>query len=161
MILQQCCACVLTLFVYSSACARDGAPGDGRLNQVWLATGFVTHHFQSDLDLNGRNPGVGVEYRFSDTTALTAGRFFNSDRRHSRYAGAYYQPWTLRGVKLGAVVAGFDGYPKMRGGGWFLAVIPAATFEYKRVGVNIAVVPTYKDRLHGGISMQLKFKLWD
>ena len=117
MILQKCYACVLTLFVYSSACAQDGARGDVRLNKVWLATGFVTRHFQSNLDLNDRNPGVGVEYRFSDSMALTAGRFFNSDRQHSRYAGVYYQPWTLGGVKLGAVVGGVDSYPKMRGGG--------------------------------------------
>ena len=64
-------------------------------------------------------------------------------------------------MKLGAVVGAFDGYPKMRDGGWFPALIPAATFEYKRVGVNVAIVPTYKDRLHGGISVQLKFKVWE
>ncbi len=157
MTLRKLCACALTLFASSFASAEDGE----RLNQVWLDTGFVTYHFQDDLDLNGRNPGVGLEYRFSNTMALTAGRFFNSDRETSRYAGLYYQPWSVGGVKLGAVVGGFDGYPKMRDGGWFLALIPAATFEYKRVGVNIAVVPTYKDRLHGGISMQLKFKLWE
>ena len=150
-------ALALTLFAYSSASAQESEP----LHQVWIDTGFVTHHFQSDLELNGRNAGVGLEYRFSETMAATAGRFYNSDREHSRYAGLYYQPWTIGGVKLGAVVGAFDGYPKMRDGGWFLSVIPAATFEYKRVGVNIAVVPSYKNRLHGGISMQLKFKLWE
>jgi len=150
-------ALALTLFAYSSASGQESEP----LHQVWIDTGFVTHHFQSDLELNGRNPGVGLEYRFSETMAATAGRFYNSDREHSRYAGLYYQPWTIGGVKLGAVVGAFDGYPKMRDGGWFLAVIPAATFEYKRVGINIAVVPSYKNRLHGGISMQLKLKLWE
>ena len=29
------------------------------------------------------------------------------------------------------------------------------------ISLNVAAVPTYKDRLHGGISVQLKFKLWD
>ncbi len=62
---------------------------------------------------------------------------------------------------MGAVAGGFNGYPKMRDGGWFLAAIPTATIEYERVGINIAVVPTYKDRLHGGISVQLKFKLFE
>lgn len=157
MTLQKSCAFALTLF----ACAGASAQQSERLNEVWLDTGFLTYHFQDDLDLNGRNTGVGLEYRFSSTMAATAGRFYNSDRETSRYAGLYYQPWSVGGVKLGAVVGGFDGYPKMRDGGWFLAVIPAATFEYKRVGVNIAVVPTYKNRLHGGISMQLKFKLWE
>jgi hypothetical protein len=159
MTLKPLAALALTLFAYSSAFAQEA--GSARRNELWLDTGFATHHFQSDKNLNGRNPGIGVEYKFSQTMALTAGRFFNSDRQHSRYAGLYYQPWSLGGVRLGAVVGGFDGYPKMREGGWFLAAIPAATFEYKRVGVNVAVVPTYKDRLHGGISVQLKFKLWE
>ena len=135
--------------------------GSAKRSELWLLTGFATYHFQSDKDLNGRNPGVGLEYRLSDASALTAGRFFNSDRQHSRYAGMYYQPWTYGGVRFGGVVGGFDGYPKMRDGGWFPAIIPTATYEYKRVGINVAVVPTYKDRLHGGISVQLKFKLFD
>ena len=156
-------ALALTLFACSSAWGQD-APSERR-HEVWLSTGFATYHFESDKGLNGRNPGIGLEYRFTNTMAVTAGRFFNSDLQHTRYAGLSYQPWSVNlgshPVRLGAVVAGFDGYPKMRDGGWFLAVIPAAAFEYKRVGINVAVVPTYKDRLHGGISVQLKFKLWD
>ncbi len=159
MTLKSIGALALTLFACSGALAQEAE--STRRNELWLDTGFATYHFQSDKDLNGRNPGVGVEYKFSDTMAVTAGRFFNSDRQHSRYAGLYYQPWTWGGVRFGAVIGGFDGYPKMRDGGWFLAAIPAATFEYKRVGVNVAVVPTYKERLHGGISVQLKFKLWE
>jgi hypothetical protein len=159
MLLRPFAALALTLFAYLPALAQEA--DSGKRNALWLASGFATYHFQSDKDLNGRNPGIGVEYRLRDTMAVTAGRFYNSDREHSRYAGLYYQPWTVAGVKLGAVVGGFDGYPKMRDGGWFLAAIPTATFEYKRVGINVAVVPTYKERLHGGISVQLKFKLWD
>jgi hypothetical protein len=160
MYLTRFAALALTLFACSAAAVAQEAD-DSRRNELWLDTGFATYHFESDKDLNGRNPGIGVEFKFSDTMAVTAGRFFNSDRQHSRYAGLYYQPWSVGGVRLGAVVGGFDGYPKMREGGWFLAAIPAATFEYKRVGVNVAVVPTYKNRLHGGISVQLKFKLWE
>lgn len=141
-------------------CAQAHAQDDGKRSELWLATGFATHHFQSDKDLNGQNPGGGIEYRFSDVAAVTAGHFYNSDRDRSKYVGVYYQPWTYRGVKLGAVIGAFDGYPNMRDGGWFPALIPAATYEYKRVGVNLAVIPTYKNRLHGGISLQLKFKLF-
>lgn len=146
----------------ASAFAQDVAPetASTKRNELWLATGFATYHFQSDKDLNGRNPGVGVEYRFDEAMAVTAGRFFNSDRQHSKYAGLYYQPWNYGGVKLGAVVGAFDGYPHMRNGGWFPALIPAATWEYGRVGANVAVIPTYKNRLHGGISLQLKVRLF-
>ncbi len=158
MIRSACCALALTLFACPAARSED-APA--RSKALWLDTGFATYHFQSDKDLNGRNPGIGVEYRISDSSSVTAGRFFNSDRRHSRYAGMYYQPWTVHGVKLGVVAGGFDGYPRMRDGGWFLAAIPVATIEYQRVGVNLAVVPTYKNRLHGGVSVQFKFKLFE
>ncbi len=155
-------AFALALTACAGAYATELAPeASTRRNEIWLDTGFATYHFESDKDLNGRNPGIGMEYRFSDSMALTAGRFYNSDRQHSKYAGLYYQPWEYKGVRFGAVVGGFDGYPAMRNGGWFLALIPAATWEYKRVGINVAVVPTYKERLHGGISVQLKFKLWE
>jgi hypothetical protein len=59
------------------------------------------------------------------------------------------------------VVGGFNGYPKMRDGDWFLAAIPVASVEYQRVGVNFAIVPTYKERLHGAFTVQLKLKLFD
>jgi hypothetical protein len=129
-------------------------------SEFWLDTGFATYHLQQDKDLNGRNPGVGAEYRFSSTAAVTAGHFYNSDRKHSSYAGVIYQPFAIGPVRLGAVLGGFNGYPKMRDGGWFPALIPVATIEYKRIGVNLGFIPTYKDRLYGGISVQLKLKLF-
>jgi hypothetical protein len=155
-------AIALALLLCAHAHAEQGAPEqeNGRRSELWLASGFATYHFQSDIDLNGKNPGAGIEYRLSDAVALTAGRYFNSDRYDSNYAGVYYQPWNYRGVRFGAVVGVFDGYPNMRDGGWFPALIPAVTYEYQRVGVNLAVIPTYKNRLHGGISLQLKFRLF-
>jgi hypothetical protein len=127
--------------------------------EFWIDSGFATYHFDRDKDLNGRNGGLGAEYRFRGDLALTAGRFYNSDREYSNYAGVIWQPFALGPVRLGAVVGAFSGYPHMRNGGWFPALIPAATIEYKRVGVNIGFVPSYKDRLYGGISVQLKFQL--
>jgi hypothetical protein len=130
------------------------------LKEVWLNGGFYSYHFQRDKGLNDSNPGFGGEYRFSTVASVTAGRFYNSDRAYSNYIGVYYQPWKVGPVRLGAVVGGFDGYPKMRDGGWFPAAIPTASFEYDRVGVNVAIVPKYKDRLYGAISIQLKLKVF-
>jgi hypothetical protein len=129
------------------------------LSELWVNPGFYSYHFQRDKGFDDTNPGFGAEYRFSSVASVTAGRFHNSDRRMSSYAGVYYQPWAIGPVRLGAVVGGFNGYPKMRDGGWFLAAIPVASIEYQRVGLNFAIVPTYKERLHGAFSMQLKFKL--
>jgi hypothetical protein len=129
------------------------------LNEVWINPGFYTWHFQRDKDLNGSNGGLGAEWRFSTVASVTAGRFYNSDRAYSNYLGVYYQPWKVGPVRLGAVMGGFNGYPKMRDGGWFPAAIPTLSYEYERVGANVAIIPTYKDRLYGGISVQLKFKI--
>ena len=135
----------------------DAAP----TSEFWLDTGFLTAHFDSDKDLNGANKGLGAEYRFSGTMAATVGRFYNSDRAWSNYAGVIWQPYAVGPVRVGLALAAFDGYPNMRHGGWFPAAIPTLTYEYRRVGVNVGIIPSYKDRLYGGVSLQLKFKLFD
>ncbi|CDG85013.1 hypothetical protein [Janthinobacterium agaricidamnosum] len=131
------------------------------LNETWLNAGFYSYHFKRDKDLNDSNPGLGAEYRFSTVSSVTAGRFYNSDRAYSNYAGLYYQPIAIGPFRLGAVVGGFNGYPKMRDGGWFLAAIPTISYEYQRVGLNLAIIPPYKDRLYGALSFQLKLKVWE
>ncbi len=130
-------------------------------SEFWLDTGFATAHFESDKDLNGANKGLGAEYRWNGTLSATVGRFYNSDRQWSNYAGVIWQPYAVGPVRVGLAVAGFDGYPNMRDGGWFPAAIPTLTYEYKRVGLNVGIIPTYKDRLYGGISFQLKLKLFE
>ena len=129
------------------------------LNEVWLNGGFYSYHFQRDKGLNDSNGGFGGEYRFSSVASVTAGRFYNSDRYYSNYIGAYYQPWAIGPVRIGAAAGFFDGYPKMRDRGWFPAVIPTLSVEYERVGLNLGIVPSYKDRLYGAFSFQLKVKV--
>ncbi|MEH6433943.1 hypothetical protein [Massilia sp. DD77] len=139
----------------------DAAPK----SEFWVDTGFATAHFDSKTergdDLNGANKGLGLEYRFSGTMAATAGRFYNSDRAWSNYAGVIWQPYAIGPVRAGLALAAFDGYPNMRHGGWFPAAIPTLTYEYQRMGVNVGIIPSYRDRLYGGVSVQLKFKLSD
>jgi hypothetical protein len=133
----------------------------GPRSELWADTGFATAHFDSDNGLNGRNTGYGLEYRFNGTMAATAGHFYNSDRAHSSYAGVIWQPYAIGPVRLGATAAGFNGYPRVRDGRWFPALIPTVTLEYKRVGINIGIIPTIGDRLYGGVSVQLKLKLFN
>lgn len=147
------------LLMTAALCAAPFAAGAAELNEVWVNPGFATAHFDSKKNLSGNNYGLGAEYRWSPQMSATAGRFRNSDRDMSNYLGVYYQPWTVGAFKLGAVVAAFDGYPNMRKGGWFPALIPVATIEGERLGLNIGFIPTYKDRLYGGISFQLKLKV--
>lgn len=160
---SSACLAMAALAMPLQAFAADNNPFElvetKPLGELWINPGFYSYHFDRERNLNDRNPGIGAEYRFSTVAAATAGRFYNSDRQYSNYAGVYYQPFAIGPVRLGAVVGGFSGYPKMRNGGWFLAAIPVLSFEYQRVGANIAVIPRYKDRLYGALSIQLKFKL--
>ena len=130
-------------------------------NHLWLNAGFYSAHFETDKGLRNANPGLGFEYRLNNDLSATAGRFINSDSAHSSYLGAYYQPWTVSGVKLGVVAGVFNGYPKAFNGGWFPAVLPVATLEQGHWGLNVALVPPLKDRLYGAVSFQLKFRFKD
>jgi len=69
-------------------------------NQFWINPGMVSYHFQQDKNLNGGNWGTGLEYRLNTVASLTAGRFYNSDRQYSNYAGVYYQPMPMAKSKL-------------------------------------------------------------
>lgn len=135
------------------------AHAEFEVNRLWLNAGFYSAHFDTGKGLRNANPGLGFEYKLDDNWSATAGRFMNSDNAHSNYIGAYYQPWTVAGAKLGVVGGAFNGYPKAFNGGWFPAIIPVATWESQRFGLNVALVPPLKDRLYGAVSFQLKFRL--
>jgi hypothetical protein len=126
---------------------------------LWINPGLYSIHFQ-DKDFNDNNRGFGVEYRYTDTLSVTAGVFKNSDWENSRYLSAYWQPFSLGPIKLGATIGALDGYPSYRDGAWFLAAIPAATYEGKQFGLNVLLAPNYKDKIHGAISFQVKFRVW-
>ena len=128
------------------------------VSQVWINPGFYSLHFDRNKGLEDANPGIGIEWPIDKTFSVTAGRFRNSDRDYSNYIGLYVMPFEFHGVKLGAVVGGFDGYQMTNNGGWFPALIPTAAIEGKNWGLNIAVIPSLKDRLYGGISFQLKYR---
>jgi hypothetical protein len=131
------------------------------ISQGWINPGFYSLHFDRNKGLADANPGIGFEWPLDKTFSLTAGRFRNSDREYSNYLGVYVMPFEFHGVKLGAVVGGFNGYPNFKDGGWFPALIPAAAIEGKHWGLNVTIVPSYKDRLYGALSFQLKYRFSD
>jgi len=166
--LAQRCRDLLFLTLLACAAASAQAEQDNLfglvesrpVSEVWLNGGFYSQHFDRDKGLNNNNLGLGAEYRFSTVASATVGRFYNSDREYSNYVGVYYQPVYIGPLRLGVVAGGFNGYPKMRHGDWFLAAIPVASIEYKRIGLNLAIIPSYKDRLYGALSFQLKVKVF-
>jgi hypothetical protein len=130
-------------------------------SELWINPGLVSRHFQQDKGLNNGNWGAGAEYRFNTVASVTAGRFYNSDRAYSNYAGVYYQPIAIGPIKIGAVIGAFNGYPTTNHGGWFAAALPALTWEGDLLGANLFIIPTVGDRVHGAISLQVKLKIWE
>lgn len=131
------------------------------VRQAWINPGFYSYHLQHDKNLNNVNTGLGIELPLSDTYSVTAGVFRNSDRATSHYVGLYVMPYHFGPFKAGAVVGGFNGYPKAFDGGWFPAIIPVLSMEGERLGLNVSFVPTVGDRLHGAVSFQLKYRFSD
>lgn len=145
------------------ALAADGAAAK-RL-EAWINPGLYSRHFDRDLTLRENNYGAGVELVSGREHGVMLGVYRNSNDRHTRYVGYIWRPlqWGPDdGLRAGAgvIVAAFDGYPLMRDGGWFPALLPVVSVEYKRVGVNFTIVPGYKDRLHGAIAVQAKLRVW-
>lgn len=126
---------------------------------IWVNPGFYSHHFDTSKNLNNNNHGFGVEASVTDTYSLTAGVFENSDRATSHYIGAYVMPFKVGALKAGAAVGAFDGYPKMRDGGWFPALIPTMAIEGRRLGLNISYTPKIGDKVNSALSFQVKFNI--
>jgi hypothetical protein len=73
--------------------------------------------------------------------------------------GAYVMPFQRGALKAGVAVGAFNGYPQMRDGGWFPAVLPVMTIEGSRVGLNISYTPKIGDKVNSALSFQVKFNL--
>jgi hypothetical protein len=130
------------------------------ISEIWLNPGAYSFHFQRDKGFDNNNIGLGGEYRYSTTGSVMLGVFHNSDRDTSHYVAWHWRPLGLGPVHLGAVVGVIDGYPLMLDGGWFPVVIPMLSFEYHSIGANLLLVPSYQNRLHGAISLQLKLRVF-
>lgn len=151
---------ILSAFSFKSDAEFFSSVESRPASELWLNPGMFTYHFQRNKGLNERNLGPGVEYRYSTTSSVTLGEYNNSDRRTSHYAGWYWQPIALGPVRLGGVLGAIDGYPRMRSGDWFPAIIPTTSIEYGNFGANLFVIPSYQDKVYGAISLQLKFKVF-
>lgn len=130
------------------------------ISEVWLNAGFYSYHFDKSQNLNNNNIGLGVEYRYSPSSALSVGSYYNSDRKNSLYAAVVWEPLTLLSFRLGGLIGVINGYPRANNGEWIAVILPTASYEHKNFGFNITIVPQYKDIIYGTISIQLKFRMY-
>jgi hypothetical protein len=132
--------------------------------QFWVNPGVYSVHFDRGKDLRDDNIGVGVESVLAPRHSVGAGTFINSNRERSRYVAYAWRPWQWNvgsvHVLAGVIVGAFDGYPRYRDGGWFVAPLPLVAVEGRRLGVNLSLIPTIRDRLDGAIAIQVKLRVW-
>jgi hypothetical protein len=154
-------ACIGLCFISFTSNAKTFSVIESKpISELWLNPGVYSYHFQRDKDFNNNNYGLGAEYRYSTVGPIMVGGFYNSDRYTSHYVAWHWQPLGLGPVRFGAVVGAIDGYPKMLDGGWFFAVIPTVGIDYENIGASLLLIPSYQNRLHGAISLQLKLRVF-
>ena len=157
---------VAALTAAAMAFAAPARAGDARQSPaVWINPGLYAYHFARDKGLRNRNFGFGVEVQTSPRYGFLAGSYSNSNGARSHYAGALWRPleWrTASGLRIaaGVALAAIDGYPNYRNGGWFVAPLPLLSIEGRRLGANIALIPTIANRFDGALADQLKLRVW-
>lgn len=132
---------------------------------VWINPGLYAYHFARDKDLRDRNFGFGLEVLTSPRYGFLAGSYANSNGARSHYAGMLWRPLQWRSasglrVSGGAALAAIDGYPNYHNGAWFVAPLPMISIEGRRLGLNIALIPTIRDRVDGALAFQVKLRIW-
>ena len=158
---------VLALAIGVSVASRaEKAPhlGVESPRALWVTTGFWSYHQANRAYYNQDNKGLGLEAAVDDNWAVAFGRYRNSVREQSTYVQAVWTPDATQfrfgelritgGVAFGVV----NGYPDMRKGKVFPAVLPVASVEYGRVGFNVTYIPTIVGKVDGAIAIQLKVK---
>jgi len=131
--------------------------------QIWLTSGFLSHHFKRDAGYNERNYGLGAELQFDQTNAMAAGVYRNSVRQTTHYLHFVWTPLELGPLRLGAAAGIIDGYPQLNNGGTSFAVMPVASTSFKVLaqdaGLNFVYIPTVARRVDGALALQLKIRV--
>lgn len=145
------------------AYAESAATGEAPLwqkpaGELWLNVGGFSRHFDRQANHNENNLGLGLEYRTNDELSFMAGSYYNSVRKSTTYAAVNWQPLSMGSFKLGAAVGLMNGYPAMNRGGTFFAALPMVTYEGRRFGVNLGLIPSMKD-VDGAVILQFKVRL--
>jgi hypothetical protein len=127
-----------------------------------LVSGFWSHHTSHEGRYREENTGFGVEWAFAQNWQFNVGRYNNSVYHRSNYLQFGWMPLDVsRGdfrARLGASVGVVNGYPRVHGGGYFPAIVPAASLEFGIVGVNVVYIPSV-GATDGAIAAQVKLRL--
>ncbi len=122
-------------------------------DSLWVTSGLRSWHTNEGYwHYRQNNDGIGLSYEMPHEINIVAGTYMNSDNNRTNYLGAIYQPVDFFGVHLGVLGGFFSGYTSAR---LTTPLIPMASYEYRRVGINLFWVPSIV------MALQLKVKLAD
>lgn len=135
-------------------------------SQLWVTSGFWSHHTRRADRYQQNNKGLGIEWHGAGTWQdwqLNAGHYRNSRNRPSNYLQAGWMPLQLAlpaGLSLtaGASIGVVNGYPRMKGGGYFPTFVPALSMQWQRVGLNLVYIPSV-GTVDGAFALQLKLQV--
>lgn len=119
---------------------------------LWITSGMWSRHpNEQHYQYNQHNVGIGLAYQRGNYN-LVAGEYDNSLRHHSNYLGIINQPYSLGPVRIGYLAGFVSGYTKTPA--FAPAVAPVLSYEYRKVGINLIVIPSVVT------AIQLKIKVW-
>ena len=153
-------ATIVAALALTSAAAQAAEPESSKA--LWLTATTVSWHpdraYARALGLNDVTPGLGIELHLRDDTRLLVTGLRNSYGRQSLVLAAAWQPVKLFGVRVGAAAGAMSGYyySENRFGPMAAAV---ASVEGARWGANLVAVPKVRDRSHGALTLQVKWRL--
>ena len=146
--------------------AQPAVGGEEVAAQWWLSSGFWSHHTRRADRYRQDNTGIGFEWHGGSgwqDWQLNAGHYRNSRNRPSNYLQAGWMPLRLAlpadfSLHAGASVGVVNGYPRMKGGGYFPTFVPALSLQWQRVGLNVVYIPSV-GTVDGAFALQLKAQL--
>ena len=152
-------ACVvLVASTHAQGQTADPAADSPPPSALWINAGALSYHFDRAKDYNENNSGVGLEYHLDSETSLMVGTFRNSLRHDTNYAAVNWQPLVRGNWKLGLVMGVLDGYPGVNHGDYFAGALPILSYEGKRFGFNLGIIPDVAD-VDGAVVVQLKMRI--
>ncbi len=159
-------ACVALLGVLNPPAFASASPAtppvmqlDAPRSEVWINVGGFSRHFSRSNGYNENNLGLGAEYRTSPEVSYMAGAYYNSVRKTTSYAAVNWQPWAVGPIRIGGTLGVMNGYPSLARGGTFFAAVPMATWEGKRYGVNVGIIPSI-GKVDGAVIVQFKLRVY-
>jgi hypothetical protein len=112
--------------------------------ETFITTMVRSYHFKRPTLYNEENYGLGIERTINENWRFSAGFYRNSQRNDSVYIGTIYTPLNYRGFHAGVTLGVISGYNDSV----VPAVFPTLIYEYKKVGMNLTIVPGSVVGLH-------------